>query len=371
MIFSTVDRYIARHIIFSTLLAFGVLFAMFFLIMLVDAMGDYGKGNFGLPQVLTYVLLSQPRRLYEVLPVAALVGVLGGLSTLAVSSELVAMRAAGISLARLMAASFKASAPLILLAVLMSEWLIPIADHKAQTERAQALAIGLQTRLVGIWLRDGDRRFLNFGDVLPDGSLLRVSLFEFEPPTESVNCRDAGSSCQATRLRAHLYAERARIENGQWQLRDLRVSRLENGRVETRSESEGRWPTTLTPEVVAAFAVRPEAMSMQDLRRYIRYLDMHGQDTARHRLAFWQKFMLPAAILVMVLLAAPFAFQPARSGALSQYIFIGVMLGLAFVLANRTFGYFGLIYGLPPLVGSMLPLLLFFGLSLYLLRRTH
>jgi lipopolysaccharide export system permease protein len=371
MILTTLDRYVGKRILLFTLMVFGVLFAMFFLIMLVDALPDYGKGNFGLPQMMSYILLSQPRRFYEVIPVVALVGVLGGMSSLAVSSELVAIRAAGISLRRLTVSAVKASLPLLVLCVLLSEWIIPVSDQKAQADRAQALAIGLQSRSTGIWLRDGERRFLNVGDVLPDGNLLRVTLFDFETPKAGENCREGGGSCPAAELRSHLYAEQARIVDGSWLFSQARISMLDKGRAQTRTEAEARLPTELTPEVVAAFAVRPEAMSMQNLRRYVQHLEAHGQDTGRYRLAFWQKFVLPLAVVVMVLLAMPFVFQPARSGALSQHLFIGVMLGLGFVLVSRTFGYFGLIYGVPPLAGSMAPLLLFAVVAIYLARRVH
>jgi lipopolysaccharide export system permease protein len=71
----------------------------------------------------------------------------------------------------------------------------------------------------------------------------------------------------------------------------------------------------------------------------------------------------------MMLIATPFVFRHHRGGGMSQRIFIGVMLGLVFVVLNRSFGFLGLIYGLPPLLGAGLPILLFFLAALLGLRR--
>jgi lipopolysaccharide export system permease protein len=148
----------------------------------------------------------------------------------------------------------------------------------------------------------------------------------------------------------------------------VRVSKIGVPVSTRRLETDTR-ATTLTPEVVAAFAIRPDSLSLVSLRRYISHLERHGQDVSRYRLAFWQKLLLPAAILVMVLLATPFVFQPIRSGALGRNLFFGVLLGLGFIAINRSFGYLGLIYGVPPVLGALVPLILFFGLATHLLRR--
>ena len=68
-------------------------------------------------------------------------------------------------------------------------------------------------------------------------------------------------------------------------------------------------------------------------------------------------------VAMMILLAAPFVFQHFRSGGMSKRLFIGVLLGLVFVILNRTFGFFGLLYGLPPVLGAGMPLLLFLLLA--------
>ncbi len=364
---SILDRYIGRRMLFGAAVVTGVLVSLLTLVVLVDALRDYGKGEFGLAALLEYVLLSQPRRLYEVFPVVALVGSLLGLSTLAMHSELIALRAAGVSVARIVAAALKTGLLLMAAAVLLGELVVPNTESQALEGRARALATGLQSRQSGLWLRDRDD-FVNLGEVLPNHELLRVTLYDFKDAGTPCNGRpgDCGSD---RRLQALVYAERARLEPRQWRLERVRLSRLTATGVETESHDSLVWPSGLTPDVVAAFAVRPEALSLVQLHRYVWHLAAHGQETGRYRLAFWQRLMLPFAVAVMVLLATPFVFRHARSGGMAGRLFIGVLLGLGFLMANRSFGYLGLIYGVPPWLGAMLPIAAFFALSLWLLRR--
>jgi lipopolysaccharide export system permease protein len=355
MILTRLDRYIGRNLLTSITLVLSVMLAMTIFFVLVDALPDYGKGSFGLYEITRYVLFSQARQLYELFPMATLIGTLMGLSALALNSELIAMRAAGVSVPRIMLAAMKTGLALILAVVLLGEFVVPTAENEAQLGRAQALAAGLQQKGTGLWLRDG-AVFVNIGEVLPDLSLLRLNIYQLD---------------DQARLIAQTSAQRAWHETGGWRLEAVRESRIEKNRVRVRQLKDLTWQSVLTPEMVNVFSIRPEGLSMLQLGRYIEHLRQNSQDTARFRLAFWQKLLLPFATAVMMLLAAPFVFRHFRSGGMSQRIFIGIMLGLTFVVLNRSFGYFGLIYGLPPVLGAAMPIVLFLLLALGLLRRNN
>jgi lipopolysaccharide export system permease protein len=353
MILTRLDRYIGRSLLTSITLVLSVMLAMTIFFVLVDALPDYGKGSFGAYEITRYVLLSQARQLYELFPMATLIGTLMALSALALNSELIAMRAAGVSVPRIMLAAMKTGLALILAVVLLGEFVVPTAENEAQLGRAQALATGLQQKGTGLWLRDG-AVFVNIGEVLPDLSLLRLNIYQMD---------------DQARLITQTSAQRAWYEAGAWRLEAVRESRIEKNRVRVRQLKDLTWLSVLTPEMVNVFSIRPEGLSMLQLARYIEHLRQNSQDTARFRLAFWQKLLLPFATAVMMLLAAPFVFRHFRSGGMSQRIFIGIMLGLTFVVLNRSFGYFGLIYGLPPVLGAAMPIVLFLLLALGLLRR--
>ncbi len=348
------DRHIGRAILFSTLLVFGVLMALFTFLTFVEAVGDMGKANFGLAEGIKYVLLSLPRDAYELFPMTALLGATLGLSTLAVGSELIVMRAAGVSLLRIVGSVMKVGVLLIAIAVVVGEVVAPITENMAQRGRAAALQRSVaQQSDSGLWLRDG-RVFVHVGEVLPDLSLLRVTIYEFD---------------DNARLRSHTYAYSAQYEHKHWRLTDVRQSRIEDDKVHSRKLASEQLNSVLTPQILGVFAVKPEGLSAWHLFRYIQHLERNKQDTSRYRLALWHKIMLPLATGVMVILAIPFVFSQLRSGGLGSRLLGGIVLGLAFYLVNRAFGYFGLLYGLPPALGALLPPLLFFALALVMLRR--
>jgi len=354
MILSLLDRHIGRGIFVSTVLVFGVLLALSLFIVFVRAMPDFGKFSFGLSALLHYVVMSQPRKLYELFPIIVLIGSIMGLSAMALNSELVAMRAAGVSILRIIGSAMKIGLVFVVIGVVFGEYVVPFAESVAQRERAKALHEGLQQRSSGLWLRDGTT-FVNIGEVLPDLSLLRVNIYQFE---------------DSIRLRSQTYAARARQADGRWVLEDVRESLLGDEQVDFRLVSTRPWDTKLTDDVVSVFAVVPEGLSIQQLWRYIDHLRRNNQVTERYQLAFWQKIFLPLATAVMVLLATPFVFRPVRSGGLGSRVFLGIMLGLAFVVLNQIIGYFGLLHALSPMLSALAPILLFFVLALVLLRRS-
>jgi lipopolysaccharide export system permease protein len=344
----------------STVLVLAVLVALFAFLSFLGAVDDYGKGRFGLYEVVKYVVLTLPGWIYALFPVTALLGSILGLSWLASGSEITAMRAAGVSLSRIEWSVMKTGLVLVAVGVLIGETVVPVSETRAQRERAEELEIGLHREKTGLWLREGDS-FVNIGEVLPDRSLLQVNIYRFD---DNVKLRD-----NIAAARARYQGPEAGSGESTWQLQDVTSSWLDKNGVTTRKAARFIWRSSLTPDVVGVFSTRPEALSSWQLYRYIRHLRRNFQKTDRYRLAFWNKLLLPFATAVMVLLAVPFVIGQDRSGGTGKSVLVGIMLALAFVVLNQGFGHFSLLIGLPPLLGASLPILLFLGLAIYLLRR--
>jgi lipopolysaccharide export system permease protein len=353
---SILDRHIGRSILTSTLLVFVVLTALFTFIKFVEAMGDLGKATFGLVEVVRYVVLSVPRQASEMFPITALLGAILGLSSLAADSELIAMRAAGVSLARLVGSVVKVGILLVVLAVIVGEVIAPVTEDKAERGRSTALQVSVrQQKDSGLWVRDG-QMFVHLGEVLPDLSVLRVNIYTFD---------------ESNQLRLQTSARRGQYEKAKevWRLQDVRQSRLDDGRVRVRQIDADDWISEVTPDMLKVFAVKPEGLSIWRLYNYIQHLEQNKQVTGRYDLAFWNKLMSPVAAAVMMVLAVPFVFSQMRSSGVGSRLLIGIMLGLAFWVMSRGFGYFGLLYGVPPAVGAVVPTVLFLGIAALLLRR--
>ena len=348
-----VDRYIGRAMLYSTVLVFAVLVGLFTFFEFIDKLDDVGQAEFGMWDVLSYLVLTLPKKAYELFPMAALLGTTMALSTLAVDSELIALRAAGVSLLRIVGAVAKTGLLFVLLAVMIGEGIAPASEQLAQRNRAEAMRVGIQQDNNSIWLREG-ASFVNIGEVLPDFSILRVNIYQFD---------------QYNQLRNQVYAERAVYEGGRWRLQQVSQSQIAADRIGIRNEAEQQWLSGVDPDVLGVFAVKPEGLSAWSLFRYIRHLSRNHQDTARYELALWYKLIAPLSTGVMVILAIPFVFTQPRSTGMGFRLFVGIMIGLAFFVLNRGFGFYSLLYGIPPLLGAILPTLAFFLLALFLLRR--
>ena len=164
-------RYIARHVLGGVLVVFTGLVSLFFIGDLENA----ERGGFDYAAALAFVVMRMPGRMYALLPPATLIGGLLGLGRLAHGAELTAMRAAGAPVARIVGAAMLAGA----FVIAVGEWLAPPAERLAHDWKTAALTGQVGARSGdGFRGRDG-RRFLRFGEVLPNGELRDVRMFEF------------------------------------------------------------------------------------------------------------------------------------------------------------------------------------------------
>ena len=300
------------------------------------------KGNYTASSALVYVLLTGPRRAYELLPTAALVGGIVGLGMLANHSELTVMRAAGVSIGRIVWWVIRPALVLIVAGFLLGQYVVPQTERMAETHRGLALG---QNYLAGwlnsYWHREGDD-FLRIGSVEPDGPLHDLVFFRFSPDGH---------------LLAGTTAESARYESGGWHLYKLqRTDFLPDGSSRVTTLPEQYWNSRLTPSFLRLVTLDPEYLSPTSLRAYARYMEQQGLDSAAYYLEFWKKSLAPLATVSMVLIACSFIFGPLRSVTMGQRILAGVMAGLLFRYAQDFSGYASLVYGFSPLLAAAVPI---------------
>lgn len=348
------DWYMGRTVLKYLGMVLGVLVGLFLFMQFLDEVSRIGTGNYGFLQMIRYLFLSLPRVVYEIFPMAALLGTMLGLSALAVDSELIVMRAGGMSVLAIAGSVLKTSSLIILIAVLLGEFVTPVAETMAQRGKAEALQKSIkQQSNFGLWLRDGNT-YVHVGEMLPDLKLLNIKIFEFD---------------DKRKMRAVAIADEGRFESNRWELGNLRQSLFDEEGIRTIHIDSAQWQSELGPDILKVFLVKPEQLSALELKSYISHLEENAQRTDRYRLAFWQKISSPLAIAVMVLLGIPFVFRHVRSGGVGKTLFTGMMLGLMFFAMAKGFGFLVLIYGIPPLVGAFTPLVTFFAISILMLRK--
>ena len=134
------DNYIGRAVITSVISVLFVLTILFLLIAFAGEFDDIGKHDYTFWKAMAYVLLRSPRQVYELFPLAAILGTMLGLGALASRSELIIIRSAGISIWRIVLSVIRASVLLMLMAFLLGEVIAPPTERYAQQMRLTALS---------------------------------------------------------------------------------------------------------------------------------------------------------------------------------------------------------------------------------------
>ena len=174
------DLYITRHVLGAILIVMLVIVGLDLLFALVDQLPDLNDG-YKIKDAAIYVGLTAPRRFYEHLPLCSLIGCLLGLGTLATSSELTVMRAAGVSTLRIIGAVMKPVVLLIAAGFMVGEYVVPTSEQTAQSYRTIAVSKGQGSvyRLErGLWHREGGT-FLHVKAVTTEGEIFGITRYRF------------------------------------------------------------------------------------------------------------------------------------------------------------------------------------------------
>ena len=353
-IVSTLDRYIARHILIAVALTLLVLVGLGFIGLFMAHIGDVGRAHFGYSTLFGYVLLNLPAQVYEIFPAAALVGTSAGLSILALSSELTAIRAAGVSIKRIVGSVMKLCSVLVVLVLVLGEWVVPGGLESAEKLRAEALNQPVVTHVGNIWLKTSNQ-YVRIGGAMPDGSLRSIDIYE--------------SPVVAGNEYLHLNADRAVFMGDHWLLSGIKKTTVAANRVISSAGASETWRPGFGPELVETLRVPLKTMSTPDLYRYVHHLKENAQDPAVYELSLWNRMAIPLSTLIMVLLAVPFVFGSVRGGGLGRRVFLGVLLGFAFSLLQTGIGYYALSFGVRPFLAAITPSVLFLGLTVFLFYR--
>lgn len=355
----TLRRLIYVEICYAVLfVAIGFL-ALFFFFDFVDELPNLGQGvePYRLTQALVYVALRLPSHLYELLPIAVLIGTIFVMARLAQSSEYTILRTSGLGPWRALRTLLMLGAFFTVLTFAAGDYLAPMADRTAQLLKAR-LQGGLTVGNTGAWLKERQQYSsynVNVGALTPEGQMQGVRIFEADSRGFLV------SVTQAPRARF--------ADDGAWVLEEAQRTEFAVGadkpaRVERMKLPTLRWPTEITPEMVSVALLKPDRMSTIALFQYIRHLEANSQTSQRYEIEFWRKVFYPLSCMVMVVLALPFAYLHFRSGGITSYVFGGVLIGISFFLLNNVFGYIGNLQNWKPWLAAGAPGLIYTGLSL-------
>src|SRR5258706_7330314 len=335
-------RYFSREILGASLLVFAALLALFAFFDLIRELDDFGRGsNYKLNMLLGYVALTLPTHAYVLLPAAGLIGTLFALARMSEHSEITVMRASGLSLRHVGAHVGLAGIVIALVTLAFGELVTPFTEEAAKGLRLKATrSIVAREFRSGFWVKD-DRSFVNIQDVTADTDLINLRIYEFDP---------------AFRLTAISRADKGTYAGpNKWELTNVELTRFEGDRAVLQKIPSATWSSVLTPDILSVLKIVPERMSALNLRAYIEPLRENRQKATRYEIAFWSKIFSPAAAIVMMVLAIPFALQSARAGGVGAKIVMGILIGLSFHFAGRLFSHVGLLNDWPALLSAGAP----------------
>jgi len=371
----TFSGYVARSIYGRVAFVLFGFVALFSLMGFVSELEEVGRGSYRLSGALFYIGLRVPAMVYELLPIACLIGGLWALAGLAANSEFTAARASGFGPMDALRTIGWTGLPLVVACGLMSEWVGPTSDDAATRFRAEALADqSLRSLRSGHWLRDSlvgipgqvRERMINLTGITPDQRLRGLVIYEFDASRRLLRVLRADSAKFVS------IDSLGTVGASLWQLQEARILELEqDGSAHQFSEANRPMISSLSPTVLGALLLNPDQMSAYDLLQYSGYLKSGRQSATRYELAFWKKVFYPLAVWVMLLLALPAAYLLSRGGTVGLKVFVGVLLGVAFHLLNSLFSHLGVINTWPAPVVAAIPTGLALLLAVVMLLRVQ
>ena len=354
----TARRYLAREIYRSTSVVLIALLGLFTFFTLVDEL-DSVSARFPLSALFYLQGLSLPPRLYDLLPIGLLIGAILALSGLAQRNELVILRVSGVSGMGLLRMLWTVSIPIILGALVLSEFLTPLAEIKSSEVNLLMRGRVEGGRLAsGYWFKEptpnGGTRVINVGKLLASGNVENLSIYEFpDGLTLSVMTQAKSGKFLKGKLEMQDVVETRIDANIKSVLADAKVTGQPAATVKQLPQQS--IDTTLSSERLVARILTPERMSLVALHDYIDYLDRNQLQADRQIVAVWRKMAYPFTLLVMLTIAAPISFMQTRRGGVGAKVFLGILLGTGFFMINQLALNVSLLFNWPPVVTALLP----------------
>ena len=351
-----IDRYLYRTVLLYAAMTLTVLMTLGALFVFISQQSDIGVGNFSTADALLFTFLNMPEQAFELLPIGAMIGALMGLGTLAVGSELVVMRASGVSVWRIAWPVGLAGLTMGLFMFVLGEYVAPpmaqFAKHEKTTSKLADISFAGSS---SAWVKDGSLILqVQTGEV--DQAFGGVSMFELD----------------GNRLLSVKRAERISVADpGHWRLHNVSTTRFTDDHVESEVCPEVIMASTVNPDFLGLAATDPDLLTLRGLWSYIDHLRRNNLGTLPYEIGFWSRIARLFAVIVVTLLALPFVFGPLRATGAGARTVVGVLLGVVFFLITGMVEKGGQLFGMDPMLVGWLPTIVIGFCTLVAIARTR
>jgi lipopolysaccharide export system permease protein len=353
---SKLDHYVAKHILFSTFIVMLVIVGLMAITLLMEEFEDL-NALYNKAAIAKVVLLSLPSMVQQVIPIATLVGVLMGLGVLSSNSELVAIRASGISLFKLLTSILKPVLLLSIMVLFLNQVGIPESLRHVNEIKLLKNSSSKSLNADGNWYKFGNE-FVEIDGVSYEDNLVGITRFVFD---------DSG------RLKEYSLSTRADFDqqSNQWVLKDTKLTKLSDDQLVIDHLPEFPWQKDINIDSIIVLMKSPSMLSLSDLYRNSEYLQGQGVNNSEHILLFWTKLFQPLSVVGLVLIGVAFILGSQRHTPAGQRILIGVVVGLAFRFLQELLAPASQVLGFSPLLAALLPIAISFAIALWLLSRVR
>lgn len=346
------NKYIGKTILSTTLLVVLTLFALEAFIQFTREFPNIGSGHFGLKEVLLYVPLILPYNVYQLFPMAGLLGSILALGLLASHSELIVMRTSGVSFLQISTAVIKTALILTIIMIIIGEVIAPFLNDIAESIKTDKLTKG-QTLLTnhGIWLKNKNT-FVHVEKILPNNHIQGITKYAFD---------------EKHQLLSAAFAKDGYYNNDQWLFYEIGQTNFLNNATSSEHFTTQQWDISLPQKILTVTSIDTERKNLIELYSYIKYLKESGLLSSNYEFIFWQRVFQPLATLVMILLAVPFVFGPLRTVPMGVRMLAGTISGFAFFIINQLAGPMSTVYQMPPILTAILPTIVFAIIGIFMI----
>jgi lipopolysaccharide export system permease protein len=351
----TLGRHLAREFLGAFAFALAAFVAIYLVAYFFDRLDTFLKHDASLGAMTRYFLFQIPFVVSQVTPFAMLMAALVGLGLLARQNEFVAMRACGVSIWQMAVPLFALGAVMCVATFFWGEFVVPWSAQRWHTiENVEIRKRGTTKIFTGqdVWVH-GRAGFYNIERV----SRRRHALY-------GLTVYQLDGSFVPVRM---VEVDLAAWDGAQWRFDGTRTRVLGPQGLRIRDGVPAGFSLPETFDDFSAVAIEPEELSWAMLRRQIRDLRRKGVDTLENRVELHLKVALPAAGLVMMLLAVPLAAQGTRRSSLASSLGLGFALGFLYFVVVATAVAVGKAGRMPPALAAWSANLLFGLVGGYLL----
>lgn len=355
---SKVTIYLARTIILMSLLVFCIVIGIYFVFTFLSKLGDIGQGDYGVLAAIYNVLLTVPWSMNLIFPIIAMMGALMGLSLLAQNSELIAMRASGVSWVMVSKAVLLVGVIFALLSFITGAFIAPSLNRMAALEeqvskRGENVYVGKQS----LWLKD-ENDFILIKKMTPGyhGVLHDISRYHVKDGE----------------LKSILQAKDAVYRDNHWEL-----SKVIEIQVDPKSYHKNTYDHLMIQQLIApkllkllADSSSVDNLTLNQLWLVIKYRLENKMGIAQYQITFWRMIFQPISIIVLMFAILPYIFMATNRSSYAIRLFVGAVIGFAFFVFNQFFSQLFLVYDIymPAFLVAALPSLCFFLVTLFLIR---